>query len=158
MRLWAVAVSLASTLVAIPSMATLSRHQAPSLAGNWRIAFIGATEIGDTQRSTQGTLALHDTIVTVASDEGASPQHVVVGTFSVDFSPLGVDMPIGTRVVGSIETPPRMWARLGEGADRGEIELDGEFAGDSVVGRWVQVYNRAAPLPMGQFVMRRINR
>jgi hypothetical protein len=137
---------------------------ASAFAGVWLIELTRADSLPP-GRLIRGTLTLRDTSAVESRAGRQIRRDWLVGTFHIDFLPLGGGNPIGNAVDGTVGpsidevTGDRRTigfsARLGEGYDRGEVELDGRVARGRVTGRWQQVYGEDAPMPSGQFVMRR---
>jgi hypothetical protein len=146
---------LAFTLAAaaILAPARLSAQASP-LSGHWRIDFTTDSSSKRPPRTIRGVIQLRDTLVARRGDPQARTDSVLVGEYLVDFPSVGAN-PIGRGVGGAAEPSGKFWARLGEGYDRGEVELHGHVEGDTVVGEWIIVRGETASLQGGSFVMRR---
>jgi hypothetical protein len=149
--------ALACVLGGLSASVPLAAQSRPSVAGEWQIELTVPTTGTSAARTARGVLQLSDTLSAGRNGVGlSSPTPAFVGTYHIDFRPLRAS-PIGNRIRGEVSAGSHFRALLGEGYDRGEIELHGNIAADSVSGQLLIVdgENRTRS---GTFTMRRQRR
>ena len=149
--------ALACMLGGLPTSTSPEVQRPSSLSGEWRIEFrlpgAGASATG----IARGSLRWRDTLIAVRQNGApSSPMSALVGTYAIDFRPIRAN-PIGIQIRGQVSARTQLHALVGEGYDRGEIELHGNVMGDSVSGQFL-IVDGEARTRSGTFTMRRTRR
>jgi hypothetical protein len=158
---WVVVVVVSAAMLGCQSdlatwQAKLAASNAPHLVGLWKVQLYldghSADSLGQPKAVGQIALTLNNERV---GSPGFGDPPMVVGTYDVDFGPVGLAT---VRYAGF---PGVVGRCRGDSVDlklasesKLPIELSGVMIGDSVVGRW-DAHSRAGPGGTGDFVLRR---